>query len=117
MQFYLICNDVDTLVGMRFAGIIGNIAQNAEDVKYLLEEAINNADVGIILITKPLVDLCREFIYKLKINTKKPLIIEIPSGENFLESKNSFKNSIIEHVQQAIGVKMQTNFNKTVQTE
>jgi V/A-type H+-transporting ATPase subunit F len=115
MQFYLICNDVDTLIGMRFAGIDGNIAQTVEDVKYLLEKAINTANIAIVMITKPLVDLCRNFIYKLKFSSKKILIIEIPSGENFLETKSSFKNSIIEYVKQSIGIKMNANFDNTLQ--
>ena len=102
MKFYLISDNVDTLMGMRLAGIEGVVVHKDEEVKRELEKAMDMPEVAIILMTESLVALCPELIYDLKLKRKQPLIVEIPDRHG----NGRTKDSITKYVQDAIGVKL-----------
>lgn len=102
MKFFLISDNVDTKMGMRFAGIEGVVVHEEEEVRNELEKAMNREDIAVILITETLVSLCPDLIYDLKLNRKQPLIVEIPDRHG----NGRTKDSITKYVQDAIGVKL-----------
>ncbi|MDR0914697.1 MAG: V-type ATP synthase subunit F [Oscillospiraceae bacterium] len=102
MKFFLISDNVDTMVGMRMAGIEGIVIHNDDEVKSELSKAIEREDVAVILITEHLVSLCPDLVYDLKLNRKKPLIVEIPDRHG----NGRTADSISKYVQEAIGVKL-----------
>lgn len=102
MKFYLISDNVDTMMGMRLAGIEGVVIHNDEEVRRELTKAMEMPDVAVILMTETLVSLCPELIYNLKLNKKQPLIVEIPDRHG----NGRTKDSITKYVQDAIGVKL-----------
>ena len=102
MKFYLISDNVDTMMGMRLAGIEGVVIHKDEEVRAELEKAMNMTDVAVILMTERLVSLCPELVYDLKLNRKQPLIVEIPDRHG----NGRTKDSITKYVQDAIGVKL-----------
>lgn len=102
MKYYLISDNVDTLVGMRLAGIDGVLAHEEPEVKKALEQAIRMPDVAVILMTERLVSLCPDIVYDLKLNCKRPLIVEIPDRHG----NGRAKDSITRYVREAIGVKI-----------
>lgn len=102
MKFYLISDNVDTLMGMRLAGIEGVVVHKDEEVRDELQKAIDMPNVAVILMTETLVSLCPELIYDLKLNRKQPLIVEIPDRHG----NGRTKDSITKYVQDAIGVKL-----------
>ncbi len=102
MKFYLISDNVDTKMGMRFAGIPGVVVHEEEEVRRELTKAIERDDVAVILMTEKLVSLCPDIIYELKLTCKKPLIVEIPDRHG----NGRTKDSITRYVQEAIGLKL-----------
>jgi V/A-type H+-transporting ATPase subunit F len=102
MRFYLISDNVDTQVGMRLAGIDGVVVHERDEVRGALEAAAADEDTGVILITEKLVSLCPDLVYDLKLNSKRPLIVEIPDRHGSGRSKDS----ITRYVREAIGVKI-----------
>ena len=103
MKFYLISDNVDTLMGMRLAGIEGVVVHKDEEVKRELEKAMNMPDVAIILMTETLVALCPELIYDLKLKRKQPLIVEIPD-RHIAQGRST--NAISKYIKEAIGVNL-----------
>lgn len=101
MRFQLISDNIDTQVGLRLAGIPGVVVHEKEEVEKALKEAIEDEDVGVILMTEKLVNLCPDLIYDLKLNMKRPLIVEIPDRHG----NGRAKDSITKYVRDAIGVK------------
>ena len=97
MKFFLISDNVDTKMGMRFAGIEGVVVHQEDEVRSELEKAVNRDDIAVILITETLVSLCPDLI-----NRKQPLIVEIPDRHG----NGRTKDSITKYVQDAIGVKL-----------
>lgn len=102
MRFYLISDNVDTLVGMRLAGIEGTIVHQPEEVKASLKKAMDDTEIGIVLVTEKLVKLCPDIVYELKLNCKRPLIVEIPDRHG----SGRANDSITRYVREAIGVKI-----------
>ena len=100
MKFFLISDNVDTKMGMRFAGIDGVVVHTEQEVTRELTKAMEREDVAVILMTETLVSLCPDLIYDLKLNRKKPLIVEIPDRHG----NGRTKDSITKYVQDAIGV-------------
>lgn len=102
MKFFLISDNTDTLMGMRLAGIEGVLAHEADEVSAQLDKAMKDKDVAIILMTKKLIDLCREKVYDLKLNCPKPLIVEISDRHG----GSNVTQTISEYVNEAIGLKV-----------
>lgn len=102
MKFHLISDNKDTLVGMRLSGIPGVVVHKEQEVLDALEEALQDENIAVILITENLVKLCREYIYDLKLNRARPLIVEIPDRHG----NGSVKDSITKYVRDAIGIKI-----------
>ena len=102
MKFYLISDNVDTKMGMRFAGIPGVVVHEEEEVREELTKAMEDESIAVILMTEKLVSLCPDIVYDLKLHRKKPLIVEIPDRHG----NGRTKDSITRYVQDAIGVKL-----------
>lgn len=102
MRFHLISDNKDTLIGMRLSGIPGVVVHEKKEIKDALDEAMKNEDIAVVLITENLVKLCRDYIYDIKLNNKKPLIVEIPDRHG----NGRAKDSITKYVRDAIGIKI-----------
>ncbi|MDF2631664.1 MAG: synthase subunit [Caproiciproducens sp.] len=102
MRFYLISDNVDTQVGMRLAGIDGIVVHETAEVQKAINEVMEMDDVAVVLITETLLTLCSDLIYDLKLNRKRPLIVEIPDRHG----NGRTKDSITRYVREAIGIKI-----------
>lgn len=102
MRFHLISDNVDTLVGMRLAGIDGVVVHGEEETTKALKEAMEMEDVAVVLMTEILVNSCTDLVYDLKLNRQRPLIVEIPDRHG----NGRAKDSITRYVREAIGVKI-----------
>lgn len=102
MKFYLISDNVDTLMGMRLSGIDGVVIHTEEEVRKTLSEVMQRSDVAVVLMTANLVSLCRETIMEYKMNTRQPLIVEIPDRHG----NGRTGDSITKYVHDAIGIKL-----------
>ena len=52
MKMFLISDNVDTLTGMRLAGVEGCIVHERAELRKALEDVIANKENGIILLTE-----------------------------------------------------------------
>ena len=102
MRFHLISDNIDTIVGMRLAGIQGVLVHEPEEVQTSLRDAMEIEDVAVILMTEKLVKLCPDLVYELKLNRQRPLIVEIPDRHG----NGRARDSITKYVRDAIGVKI-----------
>ena len=102
MKFYLISDNIDTQMGMRLAGIEGEVAHTAEEVSSAMDRAFSDDEVAVVLMTEKLVELCRERVYDLKLNCRRPLIVEIPDRHG----TSNVTDTISRYVSEAIGIKL-----------
>jgi V/A-type H+-transporting ATPase subunit F len=102
MQFYVISDNLDTQTGMRLAGIEGVVVHEEHEVLEALEYAVKNENIGIVLMTEKLINLCDEKVFEMKLHQKRPLIVEIPDRH----STSKITTAISRYVQESIGIKI-----------
>ncbi|MBQ5330284.1 MAG: V-type ATP synthase subunit F [Oscillospiraceae bacterium] len=102
MKFYLISDNIDTLTGMRLAGIEGEVAHTAEETERALKKAMDREDVAVILMTEKLISLVEPLVNSLKLERPSPLISEIPDRHASVD----VTASISRYVKDAIGIEL-----------
>ena len=102
MKFYLISDNNDTYVGMRMAGIEGIVVHEADDVEAALKQACKDPEIGVVLITAKLIELCRSHIYEMKLKMSHPLIVEVADRHG----DGKVSDSITRYVREAVGIKI-----------
>ena len=106
---YLISDNIDTLTGMRLAGVDGIVVHEREELRCAIENAMEDKDVGVILLTIGIVLLTEKFgrefpelIDEIKLERTMPLLIEIPDRHG----TGRKKDFITSYVNEAIGLKL-----------
>lgn len=102
MKFFLISDNSDTQMGMRIAGIEGVVAHSKQHVLDELNKAADDEDIAVVLMTEKLAELCRDKVYDIKLNRRRPLIVTIPDRHG----NSGVIDSISRYVEEAIGVKL-----------
>ena len=102
MKMFLISDNVDTLTGMRLAGVEGCIVHERAELRKALEDAIANKENGIILLTEKFGREFPDIIDDVRLNRRLPLLIEIPDRHG-TGRKPDF---ITYYVSEAIGIKL-----------
>lgn len=102
MKMYLISDNVDTLIGMRLAGVDGIVAHEKEEVRSALTKVMNDSDVGIVLLTEKLGRDFPDLLTEIKLERKMPLLVEIPDRHG----TGRKKDFITSYVNEAIGLRL-----------
>jgi V/A-type H+/Na+-transporting ATPase subunit F len=102
MKFFLISDNVDSLVGMRLVGIDGVIVHEKQEFLRALEDALEDSSIAVVLVTTKLVELAPNVISELKLTQSRQLIVEIPDRHGGAE----IGEAIDRYVSEAIGVKL-----------
>ena len=72
MKIYLVSDNVDTLVGMRLAGIEGCVVHEQGELKKAIDHALEDKEIGILLLTEKFGREYPELINKVKLDHKLP---------------------------------------------
>ena len=95
MRMFLISDNVDTLTGMRLAGIDGVVVHEKHEV-------LSQKDIGIILMTEKLGKEIPEIVDDIKLNRTFPLLLEIPDRHG----SGRRPDFITAYINEAIGIKI-----------
>ncbi len=101
MRFFCIGDD-DTVAGFRLAGVTSRAAATPEQAQAAIEEALRNADYGVVIITERLADGVRQLIETIRLERERPLIVEIPGPEGPSPGRRSLR----QFVQEAVGMRI-----------
>lgn len=102
MKMYLISDNVDTLTGMRLAGVDGTVVHEKEELRAALETAMSDDSIGLVLLTEKFGREFPELIDEIKLKRQMPLLIEIPDRHG----TGRKKDFITSYVNEAIGLKL-----------
>ena len=102
MKMFIISDNVDTLTGMRLAGIEGVIAHTVAEVNIELDKILKNKEIGVLLITEKTGLLVDERVAQIKLNYPTPLVVTVPDRHG---SERGL-DSITKYVREAIGLKL-----------
>lgn len=99
---YLISDNIDTLTGMRLAGVDGVMVHTREELRVAIEEAMHDKTIGIVLLTEKFGREFPDLINEIKLERTMPLLIEIPDRHG----TGRKKDFITSYVNEAIGLKL-----------
>lgn len=102
MKIFLISDNIDTLVGMRLAGVKGIVVHTKDEVNNEIDEVLAKKEVGILLITEKLASLVPERISTMKLDKGLPLVVEIPDRHGMKKEKEF----LTRHIKESIGIKI-----------
>ena len=102
MKMYLISDNVDTLTGMRLAGVEGVVVHEREELREALQTAFSNKEIGIVLLTEKFGKEFPDIIDDIRLNHRLPLLIEIPDRHG----TGRAPDFITSYVNEAIGLKL-----------
>ncbi len=101
MKYYVI-GDEDTVLGLGMAGVSGKSVSDAEEAQAAFSAAIEDSDIGIVIITEAIADLIRSTVDRYIFTRNFPLIVEIPDRIG----KKPGRPGIRELVNKTIGLKL-----------
>lgn len=102
MKTFLISDNIDTATGMRLAGVEGVVVHEKNELSEAFDNLLKDKDVGIIFVTELLSTKFPEIVANIKLNYKRPLILEIPDRHG---SKKRV-DFISSYINEAIGIKI-----------
>ncbi|MGI6095241.1 MAG: V-type ATP synthase subunit F [Lachnospiraceae bacterium] len=102
MKMFLISDNLDTLTGMRLAGVDGIVVKERQELRQALETTLADKEVGVILLTEKFGKEFPDIIDDVRLNHKLPLLIEIPDRHG----TGRAPDFITSYVNEAIGVKL-----------
>ncbi len=99
---YFVMGDEDTVLGFGMVGVEGKTVYNAEAARIVFNKALQNEEIGIIIITEKTANLIRELIQRFIFTKSFPLIVEIPDRSGHALGWVGIR----EMVNRAIGIKL-----------
>ncbi|MDF2675065.1 MAG: Vacuolar H+transporting two-sector ATPase Fsubunit [Clostridiales bacterium] len=102
MKGFLISDNMDTLVGLRIAGINGVVLHERDEILYMMNRIVEDKEIGIIILTEKVAAIVEDKIKEMKLSKTIPLIVEIPDRHG----SNKGKDYILRYVRESIGLKI-----------
>lgn len=102
MKMYLISDNIDTLTGMRLAGVEGAVVHERQELREEIGRVIADKEIGILLLTEKFGKEFPDIIDRIKLERRLPLIVEIPDRHG----TGRAPDFITSYVNEAIGIKV-----------
>ena len=102
MKIFLISDNIDTLTGMRLAGVDGVVVHERQELRKEMEAAMNDKTIGILLLTEKFGREFPDLVNEMKLGRTMPLLIEIPDRHG----TGRKKDFITSYVNEAIGLRL-----------
>ncbi len=96
----LVIGHPEAVQGFSLVGVQGLVGPDVESMNHAVDLALNDPQVGIVLVTDDSAELIRDRITYLKNRTELPIFIEIPDPNGM----NAERVSLREIAHQAIGI-------------
>ena len=101
MQYFVI-GDEDTVLGFRYAGVAGHVADDAAEARAALALACESEEVGTVIITQEVADMIRPDVDDRRLADELPLIVEAPGPAGPAPGRRT----LTEMIREAIGVRV-----------
>lgn len=101
MESYLISDNHDTLVGMKMAGVSGEIIKDPQSIIEKIDALIDDPKVGIIVVTTEIKKKVEAAIIERKNMHTTTLFVEIPGPKDKIS-----KDFITRYIRESIGLKL-----------
>jgi V/A-type H+-transporting ATPase subunit F len=98
----LVVGSEDAVWGFALAGVRGQVVKTEEELNQVLDAALADPTVDILLITEDVADWARQRVDTLEIRSTQPLVVEIPGPAG----PDPDRPTLSEIIRRTIGVKI-----------
>lgn len=102
MKALVLSDNMDTLTGMRLAGIDGKIIHERSELISELNEIYQKKDIGLVIITESLTEKAKDEISLLKLKKGPPIIIEVPDRQGSRRPPDF----LTRYIKESVGIKI-----------
>ena len=103
MRLYLLSDSSDICLGMRLAGIEGEVIKDEVSFSEALSRLADDREIGVVIITSGLNMIAPKLVTQWKLKRRKPLLVEIPD----VNDTGAVSQQIARYIAEAIGVRVQ----------
>lgn len=102
MRAFLLSDNLDSLVGLRLAGIEGRVARGAEEITEAIRAVLDDPEVGILVLTEKVAETVPDLVQGLRERGELPLVVEVPDRHGMHRAADF----LTAYVRDAIGVNL-----------
>jgi V/A-type H+/Na+-transporting ATPase subunit F len=102
MKYFAISDNIDTITGLRLAGIKGIIVHERTEVIEALERVMEDKEIGIIIMTELLAEMIQDEVKEIRLDASKPIITVIPDRHG----ERRRPDYITSYIKESIGLKI-----------
>jgi V/A-type H+-transporting ATPase subunit F len=102
MKYFAISDNIDTIIGLRLAGIKGIVVHERAEVIEALKKAVADHEIGIIIMTELLGEMVHDEINNIRLDASKPVITVIPDRHG----ERRRPDYITNYIKESIGLKI-----------
>lgn len=99
---YFVIGDEDAVLGFGLVGVQGLKAENPKDAEEAFKTALEDSDIGIIIIEDRIADMIRPVVDKYIFTEQFPLIVEVPGRAGKVPGRPGIRAMVNE----SIGIKL-----------
>jgi len=103
MRFYVLSEFSDVCLGMRMAGMEGEVIRDAQGFEEALDRLGNDPDIAVIIINESMVRFAPERVTQWKLKRQRPLLVEIPDRQG----GSMVSQNIANYIAATIGIRIE----------
>lgn len=108
MSAYHVIGDQDTVLGYRFAGVSGDVVEDAAQAKAAFEKALNDPSVTVLLVTEAVEDMIPEIVMRHRMAAKPPYLAVVQD----IWGPRGGRKSLQELINEAVGIRLSSSDDK-----
>lgn len=97
---YFVIGDEDTVLGFGMVGVRGRHVNNERGAHAALDEALEDTEVGVLIITERVAEMVRQRVDTLLFSEDFPLVVEIPDRGGRMPERPTLRRMVND----AIGI-------------
>ena len=102
MSAYHIIGDKDTVLGYRFAGVFGDVVEDAEQAKTAFENALNDSGITVLLVTEAVENMIPDMVMKHRMAVVPPYLAVVQD----IWGPRGGRKSLQELINEAVGIRI-----------
>ena len=108
MSAYHVIGDQDTVLGYRFAGVSGDVVEDAAQAQAAFEAALNDPSVTVLLVTEAVEDMIPELVMRHRMAAKPPYLAVVQD----IWGPRGGRKSLQELINEAVGIRLSSSDDK-----
>ena len=102
MRFYVLSELSDVVLGLRMAGMEGEVVQDAATFEATLARLSDDPEIGVIVDSEGLTRFSPQLLTQWKLKKQRPLLVEIPERGG----SSAISQTITDYIVSTIGIRI-----------